>query len=117
MVEPPCHFPVAAARLAPLAPGRSSALLFAHGSLQLRFYQPKGVDAQIPHLHDEVYIIVSGSGWFVRAGERLHFDPGDALFVRAGVPHRFEDFSDDFATWVIYYGPDGGEQPSTIASP
>jgi hypothetical protein len=22
---------------------------------------------------------------------------------------RFEDFSDDFATWVIFYGPPGGE--------
>jgi len=31
------------------------------------------------------------------------------LFVPAGVEHRFENFSDDFATWVIFYGPEGGE--------
>jgi hypothetical protein len=27
------------------------------------------------------------------------------------VPHRFEDFTHDFGTWVIFYGPEGGEQP------
>ena len=31
------------------------------------------------------------------------------LFVEAGVDHRFVDFSDDFETWVIFWGPDGGE--------
>ena len=31
------------------------------------------------------------------------------LFVKAGHEHRFENFTDDFATWVIFYGPDGGE--------
>jgi hypothetical protein len=36
---------------------------------------------------------------------RIH----DALFARAGEPHRFEDCSPDFATWVIFYGPKGGE--------
>jgi len=39
------------------------------------------------------------------------FGPGDALFVPAHTSHRFEDFSPDFATWVVFYGPDGGEQP------
>jgi mannose-6-phosphate isomerase-like protein (cupin superfamily) len=38
------------------------------------------------------------------------FGPGDLLFVRAGVEHRFEEFSDDLAVWVSFYGPDGGEQ-------
>lgn len=23
--------------------------------------------------------------------------------------HRFEEFSEDFATWVFFYGPEGGE--------
>ena len=38
------------------------------------------------------------------------FGPGDLLFVPAGVEHRFEEFSDDLAVWVVFYGPDGGEQ-------
>jgi hypothetical protein len=30
--------------------------------------------------------------------------------VPAGVEHRFEEFSGDFGTWVIFYGPEGGEK-------
>ncbi|MEO8164540.1 MAG: cupin domain-containing protein, partial [Betaproteobacteria bacterium] len=35
----------------------------------------------------------------------------DMLFVPAGVPHRFEMFTDDFCVWVMFYGPEGGERP------
>jgi hypothetical protein len=31
------------------------------------------------------------------------------LFAPAGLVHRFEEFSDDFATWVVFWGPKGGE--------
>ena len=51
----------------------------------------------------------SGSGHFVVENERQPFKAGDALFVPAFVAHRFEDFSDDFAAWVVFYGPKGGE--------
>ena len=34
---------------------------------------------------------------------------GDAFFVAAGVVHQFENFSEDFVTWVVFYGPQGGE--------
>jgi len=30
--------------------------------------------------------------------------------VAAGVTHRFEEFSDDFGAWVMFYGPEGGER-------
>ena len=49
------------------------------------------------------------SGTFACAGERHNVAEGDVLFAAAGVEHRFEDFGDDFAAWVIFYGPDGGE--------
>ncbi len=39
----------------------------------------------------------------------MTFRPGDVLFVPAKVAHRFEDFSNGFATWVMFYGPSGGE--------
>jgi uncharacterized RmlC-like cupin family protein len=39
----------------------------------------------------------------------VHFGPGDFLFVPAGIEHRFVNFTDDFSTWVIFYGPKGGE--------
>lgn len=31
------------------------------------------------------------------------------IFVAAGQVHRFEDFSEDLAVWVFFYGPQGGE--------
>ncbi len=86
------------------------ATLLRRGSLLVELYAPRGGDPQTPHRQDEVYVIVSGSGYFFNGEDRHPFGPGDVLFVPAGVPHRFEDFTDDFQTWVIFYGPDGGEQ-------
>jgi mannose-6-phosphate isomerase-like protein (cupin superfamily) len=84
-------------------------VLLRHGSLVLGYYKPDGVDPQNIHDRDEVYVVRSGSGHFVVEDERLPFAAGDALFVPAYVVHRFEDFTDDFETWVIFYGPTGGE--------
>lgn len=81
-----------------------------HGSMSVELYAPRGEDRQSPHRQDELYIIASGQGTFVKAGERVAFAPHDVLFVEAGLDHRFEDFSDDFSTWVIFWGPDGGEK-------
>lgn len=81
----------------------------AHGSLLVELYAPVGHDPQTPHDRDEVYFIVSGSGDFVVAGERSRFAAGDALFIAAGVEHRFENFTPEFTTWVVFYGPPGGE--------
>ena len=84
-------------------------VLLKHGSLEVGFYKPDGIDPQHPHEQDEVYVVQSGDGSFVLGNERQPFEAGDALFVPAGVPHRFEEFSDDFAAWVIFYGPEGGD--------
>lgn len=97
------------ARTAEPHAGRASALLRTHGSLELRFYAPRVRDDQTPHERDELYVVASERGWFVCGEQRLPFGPGDALFAAAGTPHRFEVFSDDFATWVMFYGPQGGE--------
>ena len=94
----------------PLPEGRRSAEVLRYGSLEVRHYAPQGSDPQAPHDRDEVYIVARGRGFFVRGAERVAFGPGDMLFVPAGVEHRFEDFSDDFATWVMFYGPAGGER-------
>jgi mannose-6-phosphate isomerase-like protein (cupin superfamily) len=83
--------------------------LFQHGTLSVELYAPRGHDPQRPHTRDEVYVVVQGSGQFRNGDTRHAFGPGDLLFVPAGVVHRFEDFTDDLAVWVIFYGPEGGE--------
>jgi mannose-6-phosphate isomerase-like protein (cupin superfamily) len=85
-------------------------LLFRHGTLEVEVYKPDGVDRQQPHTRDEVYVVIAGSGAFVCGGSRQPFEPGEVLFAAAGVEHRFEDFTPDFATWVFFYGPEGGER-------
>jgi mannose-6-phosphate isomerase-like protein (cupin superfamily) len=94
----------------PTKDGKPFAELFRHGSLEIEIYSPKKVDMQKPHSQDEVYVVISGGGWFVVNGERMRFSAGDTLFAAAGEEHRFEDFSDDFLTWVVFYGPEGGER-------
>lgn len=83
--------------------------LFSHGTLTIEIYQPVKIDHQQPHTRDEVYIVISGSGQFYNDGTTVDFNAGDFLFVPAGKEHRFLDFSEDFSTWVIFYGPEGGE--------
>ena len=63
--------------------GARSVLAFEHGTLTVKLYAPRGTA----------------------------FAPGDFLFAPAGLPHRFEDFTDDLAVWVLFYGPEGGEKP------
>jgi len=59
-------------------------------------------------------IVMSGSGTYAVGPseeelERFSFNAGDAIFTPAGHVHRFEDFSEDFGTWVVFWGPEGGE--------
>ncbi len=89
--------------------GERYALAFEHGTMSLGLYAPVGRDPQQPHQRDEIYIIQSGSGDIVIAGERHAFSPGDAFFVGAGMEHRFENFRSDFQAWVVFWGPPGGE--------
>lgn len=83
--------------------------LFRHGSMYVELYAPEKEDLQQPHEQDELYVIISGSGTFFKAGKRFPFQAGDVIFVGAGKVHRFEDFTSDFQTWVVFYGPLGGE--------
>ena len=84
-------------------------VLLEHGSLELGYYRPQGSDEQEPHDHEEIDIVHTGSGEFLLGEECIRFAAGDALFVPAGVDHRFVDFTQDFGAWVIFYGPAGGE--------
>ena len=102
------------AKAAQITEGSRSAQMMDHGSMKLRYFAPRGRDDQTPHDQDELYFVVAGEGEFVidqneASLERKSFGPGDVMFAPAGAVHRFENFSDDFATWVVFWGPKGGE--------
>ena len=80
-----------------------------HGSMSVEIYRPVKSDLQTPHRQDELYIVISGTGEFFNDSTTTPFGPNDILFAAAGKEHRFINFSEDFVTWVIFYGPDGGE--------
>ena len=91
--------------------GEAHATLFRHGSLVAAFVVPG--EPLAPHPRDAVYVVAAGSGTFATGDTRQPVGPGEALFAAAGVPHHFEDVTDDFGTWVFFYGPVGGEGDAT----
>jgi len=105
------HLPLDAAR-GRIPPGPDDpqfVILRKRGSLTVEPYRPLEVDLQKPHSRDECYVIVEQTGIFEIDDKTVYFGPGDFLSVPAGMPHRFRDFGASMMTWVIFYGPDGGE--------
>jgi mannose-6-phosphate isomerase-like protein (cupin superfamily) len=76
---------------------------FKKGSVTLVFFAPRVKDHQTVHEEDEFYFIVRGGGEIVIDGERSNVESGDVIFVEVGKPHRFENFTDDFATWAVFF--------------
>jgi quercetin dioxygenase-like cupin family protein len=71
---------------------------------QLLVFAPRGTDHQTEHNRDEAYICVSGSATLDIKGKPQPFAAGDLAWVPKNVPHRFTGMSDDFATWVVFFG-------------
>lgn len=86
--------------------------LIRRGTMRVAYNVPTETDQQKPHTQDEIYVIASGQATLYREGHRSMCFTGDVLFVAAGMQHRFEKMSHDFATWVLFYGPEGNESPS-----
>lgn len=77
--------------------------VFRRGSVSIELYAPDQIDRQQPHDQDEIYVVASGTGFFIKAKEIIAVKMGDAIWVPAQEEHRFIDFSADFAVWVIFY--------------
>lgn len=94
-----------------IPPAEHSVIAFRRGSLDVAFSLPARPRLQTPHAQDEIYFIIRGRGVLIHDGKRDVFESGDLLFVAAGIEHQFEDTSEDFAIWRVFYGPEGGEVP------
>jgi mannose-6-phosphate isomerase-like protein (cupin superfamily) len=104
------HFSVAGAlRKLETVYGVRSVSLFEHGGIQVRMYAPRGRDPQKGNSRDELFFVAKGSGVFFDGVSRRRFQAGDMIFAPAGSRRRFEDFTEDFAVWAIFFGAEGGE--------
>jgi mannose-6-phosphate isomerase-like protein (cupin superfamily) len=94
---------LAAALALPRTPWRSSEV-FVDADLEVRFAARPTNGPQVPHQRDELYFVASGSGRYRVEETVTAVGPGAVLFCAAYVAHGFEDISEDFSVWVLFYG-------------
>src|SRR5512141_171704 len=61
-----------------------------------------GVDPQLPHAQDEIYVVMSGSAQFTAGNETRPVNPGQTIFVPAGVHHQFHDIEAELHLLVVF---------------
>jgi hypothetical protein len=87
--------------------------VLANGSMTLKVFRPSanpdGRDRQQPHARTSCTWCTAAAPTSSSAASVWPACVGDAFFVGAGAEHRFENFTMDFVTWVVFYGPQGGE--------
>lgn len=76
---------------------------FKKGNVSKILYAPKGKDYQTFHEEDEFYFIVSGEAELIIEEERFSCTAGDSFFVPAKTHHHFENFTEDFVTWAVFF--------------
>jgi mannose-6-phosphate isomerase-like protein (cupin superfamily) len=61
-------------------------------------------DHQQPHEHDEIYLVLEGTGVLEVEGESVPVEEGTTLFVEAGADHRFTAY-EHLAVFVVFARP------------
>ena len=73
-------------------------------SLTVAVWPAGGEDEQRPHAEDEVYLVLRGRGRITAGEEDFAVGPGSAVYVAAGVEHRFHSIEEDLET-VVFWSP------------
>lgn len=60
------------------------------------------VDKQNPHQFDELYFVTRGKATLIAGDERFDAKAGGIYFVKARVPHRFVEISEDLQVLVFF---------------
>jgi mannose-6-phosphate isomerase-like protein (cupin superfamily) len=60
-------------------------------------------DTQVPHVFDEVYVVLDGEGEVEVDGERRGLSKGEAVFVPARAEHRFSGY-ETLSLLVVFNG-------------
>ncbi len=64
------------------------------------------IDGQSPHREDEIYVVLAGRSRFTAGDEVRDVQPGDVIYVHAGVPHRFHDIAEQLQLIVVFAPPE-----------
>lgn len=100
------HMTLEEALMSTPPPGNLASVIASLDDADVEFYEPRGEDVQKPHKRDELYFIARGSGTLHLESHDFQCAAGDAIFVGAHTAHRFSRFTNDFATWVVFFGPE-----------
>jgi mannose-6-phosphate isomerase-like protein (cupin superfamily) len=75
-----------------------------------------GVDDQVPHTEDEIYVVTAGRA-VLHAGREgegevggTAVEPGSVIYVAAGEEHWFTDVSEDLAAVVLFAPAEGARR-------
>jgi mannose-6-phosphate isomerase-like protein (cupin superfamily) len=66
-----------------------------------------GLDDQVPHTEDEIYVVTAGQARLEADGESVQVGPGSVIYVAAGEAHRFTDITADLAALVLFAPAEG----------
>ena len=105
MDRTPPPLSLAAARALTPPEGSRAAEVFRDDHVWIRFAAHPTSGPQAPHDRDEFYIVASGTARYRWEGGETMLGPGDMMFAAAHTAHGYDQFSDDFSVWVIFYGP------------
>ncbi|HEX2826012.1 MAG TPA: cupin domain-containing protein [Burkholderiales bacterium] len=106
MDHTPAPLSPAAARALQPPEGLRSAEVFRDAHVEIRFAARPTSGPQVPHARDEFYIVASGTARYRWEGGETRIGPGHLLFAAAHTAHGYDQFSDDFSVWVVFYGPE-----------
>lgn len=88
-----------------VAPPHSEYLIsFNNSDCLFEYWKPRAEDTQEPHDRDEVFVLVAGQSDFSLGDKQRSVKTGDLIFVPAGTPHKFFNFTDDLAMCIVFFG-------------
>jgi mannose-6-phosphate isomerase-like protein (cupin superfamily) len=71
-----------------------------------------GLDDQVPHTEDEIYVVTAGRAVLRADGDSAAVGPGSVIYVAAGEEHRFTDVTEDLAALVLFAPAEGARDPA-----
>jgi mannose-6-phosphate isomerase-like protein (cupin superfamily) len=66
-----------------------------------------GVDDQVPHTEDEIYVVISGRAVLQAGEDTVAVGPGSVIYVAAGEEHRFTGVTENLAALVLFAPAEG----------